>query len=285
MKKFAVRSDMEGLFGVMSWGEVIPGSPAYEKARRWLLDEVLAMCEGLREGGADYVEIYDEHYYGLNLDARDLPEGVAVIRGKPPYTVNWPGGLNSSFAGLILQGYHAKWGTEGGVLAHTYEPDIEGIWINGVAVGEIGVEAAIAGEAGVPFSLYIGDSHGAEEAQGLVPGVETVRVKEGMGMERGLCRGWPEVRREIVAAAVKIAQNPLPKPLRFDPPIEMRIKLGLGDYREEFMKEFAAVRVDPEHAILNGGSVTEVWARYWSMKDRILERLREISKGSEAMPH
>ncbi len=70
------------------------------------------------KAGADYVEIYDEHYYGLNLDARDLPEGVAVIRGKPPYTVNWPGGLNSSFAGLILQGYHAKWGTEGESFPH-----------------------------------------------------------------------------------------------------------------------------------------------------------------------
>lgn len=280
MKKFGVRSDMEGLSGVVSWEEVIPGRAAYEKARGWLLEEILVLAEGLREGGGEYLEIYDEHYYGLNLDARDLPEGVGLIRGKPPYTAEWPGGLDASFAGLILQGYHAKWGTADAVLAHTYEPDIEGIWINGLSVGEIGIEAAVAGEAGVPFVLYIGDAHGAEEAKALVPGVQTVRVKEGRGMERGLCRNWAEVRREIVTKAAKIARDPSPKPLRFDSPIEMRIRLGAGDYRAAFLKEFPETRADSEHILLKGNSVTEVWADYWAMKDGILEKLRKAAESS-----
>ncbi len=281
MKKFAVRSDMEGLFGVVSWDEVIPERPAYEKARQWLLEEILALAEGLREGGTEYLEVYDEHYYGLNLDARDLPGGVGLIRGKPPYTAEWPGGLDASFTGLILQGYHAKWGTEGGILAHTYEPDIEGVWINGVAVGEIGIEAAIAGEAGVPFVLYIGDAHGAKEAKALVPDVETVCVKQGRGMERGLCRNWPDIRREIVAAAKKIAgSTSLPKPLCFEPPVEMRIRLGMGDYRAAFLKEFPEARADSEHVLLGGNSVIEVWADYWAMKDRILEKLRQPAEST-----
>ncbi len=52
MKKFAVRSDMEGLFGVMSWGEVV--LPAVRPTRKpadgcWMRCWLCA--RGLREGG------------------------------------------------------------------------------------------------------------------------------------------------------------------------------------------------------------------------------------------
>jgi len=274
MKKFVVRSDMEGLFGVVNWEEVIPGTATYEKARSWLHWEVGALAEGLLMGGGDQVEIYDEHYFGLNLDAALLPAGVTVIRGKPPYRADWPGGIDAHCAGLILQGYHAMWGTVGGVLAHTYEPDIQAIWINDALVGETGVEAAVAGELGVPLLLFLGDKHGAEEAQILVPGVETVVVKEGMGLQMGLCRSWPDVREEIVRKAAKVAESPpRSRPLRFDAPVKMIFKLGEGPFRQRFFDDHPDLFASKEEVVLTAPSVSVAWARYWVLKDEILAKI------------
>lgn len=273
MKKFAVRSDMEGLSGVICWEEVIPGASLYEKARKTLHQELDALCLGLADGGAEYVEIYDEHYYGRNVESDLLPAGTAVIRGKPPYTAAWPGGLDSGFSGLILQGYHAMAGVETGVLSHTYEPDIRAIWINGTLVGEIGVEAAVAGECGVPLVLLIGDAHGAAEAEALVPGVESVVVKTGHGLQRGLCRSWPDVHREILAKAAAIARgSSSAKPLVFAPPVEMIVQLNLGPYRTRVSELFPDTLRD-DRMTLRGDSVTAVWARYWDLKDQALASL------------
>ncbi len=276
LKKFAARSDMEGLYAVVSWSEVIPGTPIYETARGWLHEEIDALAHGLAEGGSEYLEIYDEHYYGLNLDPGRLPSGVGVIRGKPPYRSDWPGGLDASFSGLILQGYHAMTGTSGGILPHTYEPDIAAIHINGRLVGEIGVETAIAGEAGVPLALYIGDKHGAEEAKALVPGVETVIVKEGMGAERGLCRNGKEACEAIRAAARRIAQCPVAtKPLLFGNDITLRVTLFPGPYRERLRQDCPSQWDGDEVVVFQAKNVTAAWADYWAAKDAASAAIRK----------
>ncbi len=277
MKKFAARSDMEGLYGVVSWSEVIPGTVTYEGARQWLHEEVDALARGLSVGGESYLEVYDEHYYGLNLNPGLLPKGVGVIRGKPPYRADWPGGLDASFSGLILQGYHAMTGTAGGILSHTYEPDIAAIHINEKLVGEIGVEAAIAGEAGVPFVLYIGDRHGAEEARALVPGVETVIVKEGMGMQRGLCRNGKEVREEIESVARRVAKNrPAVKLLTFGSEVVLRVTLFPSAYRDRLRDDQPMIWEGDEKVVLRAATVTAAWADYWAMKDAALEAIKVI---------
>lgn len=273
MKKYAVRSDMEGLSGVTRWEQVIPGGPVYEESRKILRAELEALVLGLRQGGAGYIEIYDEHYFGYNVDAFSLPAGSGVICGKPPYLEGWAGGVDESFSGLILQGYHAMAGVEAGILSHTYEPDIEAIWINEKLVGEIGVEAAVAGEKGVPLVLLIGDEHGAQEARELVPGVETVVVKHGKSLHRGLCRNWPEIRAEILEKSEKLAgQKSKTKPLVFAGPVEMRVKLKAAPYRERLGIKFPEI-VQGEMAVLTGSSVSAMWARYWACKDETLSEL------------
>ena len=59
--------------------------------------------------------------------------------------------------------------------------------INGTTVGEIGMEAAIAGDFGVPLWLVTGDSAGMAEAGQMISNVKTVTVKEAMGEFAARC--------------------------------------------------------------------------------------------------
>jgi D-amino peptidase len=274
MKKFAIRSDMEGLSGVVTWDEVIPGRPPYEKSLVGLQQEINALAGGLLEAGADAVEIYDEHYYGLNIDPGHLSAGVSVVRGKPPYRPDWPGGLDASFSGMVLQGYHAMAGVADAILPHTYEPEIEAIWINGTLVGETGVETAIAGEAGVPLVLFLGDAHGAAEARALVPEVECVVVKEGMGEQKGRCLAWPDVAAAVAAATRRVVQNPRPiRPFVFPAPIEFRVQLAPGDFRRVLFETHPGLVQEGGQVVLPAASVTEAFSRYWAIKEEVQRKL------------
>ena len=168
-KRYMVRCDIEGVSGVVSYEQAEPGKREYAFGHEMFMSDLIALLQGLNAGGADEVVIYDEHYYGRNIDMGELVCNVSAICGKPPYRPDWAGGLDASFAGVVLLGFHSKFGTPGGLLHHTYELDIRDLRINGVSVGEIGMEAAIAGDYGVPVVLVTGDSAGVAEAPIAMP--------------------------------------------------------------------------------------------------------------------
>ena len=204
-KRWMIRCDIEGVSGVVSYDQAEPGKPEYEFGLRMFQADLLACIEGLLAGGADEIVIYDEHYYGRNINPAWLPEGVSFIAGKPPYRADWAGGLDKTFAGVVLVGFHSKFGTPGGLLHHSYELDIRDLRLNGTSVGEIGMEAAIGGDYGVPLVLMTGDSAGCREAEALVPGVRTVAVKESLGETGGRCLPLSVSASRIRAAAKAVA--------------------------------------------------------------------------------
>jgi D-amino peptidase len=75
--------------------------------------------------------------------------------------------LDASFTGLILLGFHSKRNT-GELLHHSYEPDIKDLILNGISVGEIGIETAIAGDWNVPL-VMITPTQRSKRAEALVP--------------------------------------------------------------------------------------------------------------------
>lgn len=85
---------------------------------------------------------------------------------------------------LILLGYHAMSLTPGGVLAHSYSSAaIQRMRLNGREVGEIGVDAAIAGEHGVPVVMVSGDDKTIAEAKVWAPDAVGCRSKNGTGWQ------------------------------------------------------------------------------------------------------
>lgn len=55
MIQYMIRCDMEGVSGVTSYDQVRPQSSEYAEARQWFMAELIALAEGLKEGGADRI--------------------------------------------------------------------------------------------------------------------------------------------------------------------------------------------------------------------------------------
>ncbi len=266
-RKYMIRCDMEGVSGVVSEEQTTPSSPEFVYAQDRLMDDLLALVEGLNEAGADRIVIYDEHYFGRNVRSDLLPANTQVISGKPPYRPDWPGGLDSSFAGLILLGFHVKSGTAGGLLPHSYEPCIADIRLNSISVGEIGMEAAVAGDWGVPAVLVVGDLASTEEARSLLPGISAVAVKEAFSTDGAMCYSGARVRNGLIEAAQHLIYSPpAVQPFRLTNPVELAIAFHEGRYLEVLRQHCQQMMVDDRTIRLTAETATSVWAAYWQIK-------------------
>jgi len=272
--KYMVRCDIEGVTGVVSYAQAEPGRDEYACGQRWFMGDLLALLAGLQAGGAGEVVIYDEHYDGRNIDLAALPAAASAICGKPPYRPDWPGGLDESFDGVILLGFHSMFATPGGLLAHSYEPDIRRLRLSGVPVGEIGMEAAVAGDCGVGVALVTCDSAGAAEAEALLPGVRCVVVKEALGESGARCLSAEATAETIRAAAESVVRDPpAVQPLRFEPPVRLEVRLNDGPYLQAVRDALGEAMTDERTLVIDGPSATAVWAEYWQAKLRCQARM------------
>jgi D-amino peptidase len=270
--KLFVRCDVEGASGVVSPEQVDGTEQAF--GRRMLMADLKALIEGLRQGGASEVLVYDGHGDGINVDPGELPPGVMLISGRPPYRADWRGGLDDSFAGLILLGAHAAAGTETALLPHTYAPDILGLRVNGRELGEIGVEAAVAGDAGVPLLMVTGDAAAVAEGSAVAPQALGVVVKDAVDRRGALCYALAVTTDLIRRAAQQLAKEP-PRaaPFRIESPTTLEVDLAAGELLER-MRELFPRDVKGESRIrIRAGSVTEAWAGFHGRWMRAVRRL------------
>jgi D-amino peptidase len=214
-------ADMEGCSGVTG-SEQVTGAKADEG--RWLMTEDMNACiAGCFAAGATEVVVRDGHSSGTNVDPKAIDPRARLIQGATP-GVRFQD-IDGS-AALILLGYHAMALTPGGVLAHSYSSaSIQGMWLNGREVGEIGVDAAIAAEHKVPVVMVSGDDTVAAEAAAWIPGVVTCEVKKGTGPQSADVNP-PEtahdlIRRKTAEALarrkeIRLVETRIPATLRWD---------------------------------------------------------------------
>ncbi|MFQ6045557.1 MAG: M55 family metallopeptidase [Gemmatimonadales bacterium] len=84
--------------------------------------------------------------------------------------------------------------------------------INGVSVGEGGMNGLYAGWFGVPVAAVSGDSLTIEELEALIPGVEGVVVKAGI-WERAVRTLTPDSARAAIRRGVQRGLRQLPGPM------------------------------------------------------------------------
>lgn len=213
--------DMEGISGISGSEFVKSDGRHYAEARRYYTRDVNACIEGCFKGGATGVIVRDGHGSGNHILWEELDQRAELVQGAS-YPCRFPG--ITECKALILLGYHAMAGTAGALLEHTYSSEtIQNLWLNGRRVGEIGIDASIAAEQGVPTVLVSGDDYACREASDWIPGVMTCVVKWGITCQGARLLPAEEARRRIGAAATeavgKTAAIPLIKVAR---PVKLR---------------------------------------------------------------
>jgi len=99
-------------------------------------------------------------------------------------------------------------GTPNALMPHTYEPDITKLTLNGTTVGEIGIEAAVAGDHEIPVLMITGDAAAVREAERLLPGITGVVVKQQTPETGVVCRPPSVTLEQIRSTAESIAADP-----------------------------------------------------------------------------
>ena len=202
--KVFISSDMEGTAGIVDWTQCQPGHPEYETSRELLLGEVNAAIDGARAGGAERFLVNDSHSTMQNLRPDRLAGRARYLSGrhKPLYMMQ---GLDSSFDAVFFVSYHGSMGGPSSVLSHTYNPKaISEVRLNGLPVGEAGVNALIAQKHGVPIVLVTGDDVTAAETTAICPGVRTAVVKTAVSRFAADSL-HPADARELIAAQAQAA--------------------------------------------------------------------------------
>jgi len=175
--KIYVSSDMEGTAGVVDWSQCLAPEPEYEYYRGLLQAEVNAAIEGAMSAGATSFLVNDSHSSMQNLRPDALAGNARYLSGrhKPMYMME---GLDASYDAVFFVSYHGSMASEASALSHTYNPRAIGrVRLNGVEVGESGINALVALGHGVPIVLVTGDDTTAEEAERVCPGIHSAVVK------------------------------------------------------------------------------------------------------------
>jgi D-amino peptidase len=229
MKVF-VSVDMEGATGVVHNDQLMPGKFDYARGREFLTaDVVAAVGAALSLDEVHYVLVCDGHGNMRNLLLEKLPKTCEVVVGPASSKVLCQSeGLDESFSAVLFVGYHARAGTRDAVLAHTWIGSLlHEVRVNGRVFGETALNAAIAGEFGVPVVLVTGDEAVCREAKGdLGEDLVTVAVKRATGPKAAVCRTPAATSEDIRLGALQGLDGwKSRKPFRVAGPVDIALAM------------------------------------------------------------
>jgi D-amino peptidase len=222
--------DMEGVAGVAHEDQTDPIEPRhageYNRFRRLMTNEANAAIAGAYDASAKSVLVNDSHWLMRNLLAEDLDPRAELLSGGPK-RLSMVEGIDGGFDAAMFIGYHARAGTRNATIDHTYTSRVYEARLNGQAVGELALNAAMAGVHAVPVALVSGDQALAAEARALLgDGIETVIVKQAVG--RFAARSLsPSVACERIRTGAAAALRRKHSLLKIDPPIRLEVDFAL----------------------------------------------------------
>ncbi len=228
-KNVFITIDMEGITGVVDWNHVGGDSGEYEHYRKLMVGDLNAAIEGALAAGAKEIVVSDSHGRMRNIHPWEVNEAAHLIRGSPKPD-SMMSGIGEGFDAALFVGYHAMRGTENAILCHTYTLGVMAAYINGVQMGEFGLNASLAGHYGVPAVFIAGDNAVTLEAKNLVPNIHSAVVKWGVGRYSAKCLPPHEstaLIKKTVTEALENAEGV--KPLEVEEPVEIKVELSTAN--------------------------------------------------------
>ena len=218
--KIYVNTDLEGISGVFNFTQTREkGSPENLQACEYFMGDLEAVIQGLRDGGATEVVVLDGHGNQAVVPHLMTP-GATYITGRPRSGAGNLTLLDSSFAAMVMIGFHAMNGTPDGVLCHTQSSKTENrYWYNDVESGELVQNAVIADYYGVPLVMVTGDDATCREAHRFFGDrIVTVSTKRGLAREAAQLYPFAETRKALYEGAkraVSVISECKPYTLKF----------------------------------------------------------------------
>lgn len=266
MTKVLISADMEGTCGVSPWIHVnapeqsigsITNQSEYERFRRHMTLEVNAAIEGAFAGGADEVIVNDSHDGQRNLLIEDLNVDARYISGNDKPLGMVQGVDRDGISAVFYTGYHARAGTPQAPLAHTWTTFLNDLRFDGKSTGEFGLNAAIAGEFGVPVVFVSGDEKAvAQTQQQLGDQVVGAVVKEGLASTTALHLSPTKARALIRDGAQRaIEQLADAKPYVISGPTSIELEFDHQSRADQCVLFTGVSRVGPraiQFAVSNG---------------------------------
>ena len=204
--KIYISVDMEGISGINSPEYVLRDGRLYGVGQRLATADTNAAIRGAFDGGADEVIVADMHAASGNLLVEELDPRALLLAGTP-HEPRFPF-LDETVDGMFLVGYHAMAGTLYANLEHTMS---SASWhkfcVNGKPYGELGIDAELAAECGVPVVMVSGDDKFCEEARSWLGNIETAVTKQGLGRQSALCLSPAYGQNRVYAAARRAVER------------------------------------------------------------------------------
>lgn len=257
--KVYISADMEGVVGVVTGDQLGPGGFEYQRFREIMTNEVLAAIEAAREAGATEILVSDSHGNGENLLIERLPPDIQLVRSWPRPLMMMQG-IDETFDAAIFIGYHSSTTNTEGVRAHTISSaNLTAVRLNGVEMLEASINAAIAGDFGVPVVMISGDDAVVEEARRVVGDMEGAVVKWSLGFHSARTlmpeASYTLIRERVGAALARLDDF---RPYRMDAPIELEI--SFKNYMPAELLAYLPIveRVDAHTIRFVGQNMTEV---------------------------
>ncbi|MGI9040851.1 MAG: M55 family metallopeptidase [Gemmatimonadales bacterium] len=222
--------DMEGVAGVVHEDQTNPIDPRYageyNRFRRLMTAEANAAIEGALAAGATTILVNDSHWLMRNLLAEELHPAAELLSGGPKAR-SMVEGIELGFDAAFFVGYHARAGVASAIIDHTYTSRVYEARLNGKPVGELAINAALAGTWDVPVAMVSGDQALAAEArEWLGPSAETVVVKVAVGRFAARSVSPVEACRRIrEGATASLGRSHVP--LTLSPPVRLEVDFAL----------------------------------------------------------
>jgi len=213
---------MEGISGTVSFKQIAPGNPEFERAKRLATADVNAAIAGAREGGATGFVVHDTHWLDeINLLIDELDDSAEYVGGQP--LLLWEA-LSADYDAAFLIGYHAR-ASQPAIMSHVYSDIINDVCLNGKPAGEGVFAAALAGYYEIPTILVSGDDYVCADMREWCPTIETAQTKVSITRYATRCLALNEARTNIKQAARRALiglDNHIP--LKIQSPITLEVR-------------------------------------------------------------
>jgi len=253
-------TDAEGVGGVCRQDQTEPKDP---EMRQLLTGEINAAVEGFLAGGAQEVIVWDGHDGSQTLSTLTIHPKARLLMGALGPSML----MERRFSAVAYVGQHSKANVRGGIMAHSYSSlGIQNMLLNGKAVGEIDVIAAMAGHFGIPAIMLSGDQAAANELHEIVPDAEVAVVKEGLGRYSCISLSATAARDAIREAARRsVSKIGSIRPYTVSGPVTLQVEYTTrNSLPPDASLRTGAEVLDDRTIRFRGKDVLEAWSLYRS---------------------